>query len=424
MLQREIPRDVNLRLAKIAHAAGVPVHLDTGGSVGPLDPAILPYLFLLTPNSNTLSVLTGRPTNTHREIQSACETLFARGVARVLVVLQNGSFVYATNTGELIRLSLPPGPVVDKTGSGDCFRTTFAIALVEGRPVPESLALAAISWRLSCKRKGAQSTMPTRAEVFSELQRIPPPVASVEHSASIEKDFLESVAVKPISCSELTDEVEVGRGHFGIVYKAMWRGSRVAVKRLKDPALPVAEVQREARLMALLGNHPNVITFLGACFEVPHHCLVSNLMARGSLEDLLIKRYAHANMRDPADCRMVLRFAAHASAGVLHLHSENVIHRDIASRNFLVADDNRVLVADLGLSRVLPHGQSKGYLPHERAGPLKWMAPEALHRGEYSYKTDVYMFGVTLWELFARQRPYPDLDPKEVARRVMSRFIA
>jgi len=141
--------------------------------------------------------------------------------------------------------------------------------------------------------------------------------------------------------------------------------------------------------------------------------MVMVMVPAGSMEHVLIKlQQLPVNLSVDKKTTLknictILQMAVDASAGILHMHSKGVIHCDIASRNFLVDDQHRVVVCDLGMSRILPPGQTttKGELVE--AIPVAWSAPETLIRSEYSEKTDVYSFGVFLSELFMRDYPYP-----------------
>jgi len=95
-----------------------------------------------------------------------------------------------------------------------------------------------------------------------------------------------------------------------------------------------------------------------------------------------------------------------ASAGITHLHEEGVIHRDISCRNFLLDDHLRAYVADFGLSQYLPKNQLFGVSEPGEMVPLKWMAPEAVTHRHFSHATDTYMFGMFMYEFFARVAPF------------------
>jgi serine/threonine protein kinase len=145
------------------------------------------------------------------------------------------------------------------------------------------------------------------------------------------------------------DEVKVtgvcGKGAFGEVRRGVWRGAQVVVKELsglhevssaEDLARLRETFRNEAMLMKQAGRHPRVLTLVGVC--VDRLALVSEYKARGSMEDVL--------RRGAPEFGLLLRMLLDAASGVLHLHSEGVIHRDIALRNMLVDQSFRVVVTD------------------------------------------------------------------------------
>jgi serine/threonine protein kinase len=114
--------------------------------------------------------------------------------------------------------------------------------------------------------------------------------------------------------------------------------------------------------------------------------------------------------------------AVDASAGLVHLHQMGVIHRDIATRNMLIDSQMRCRVCDFGLSRI-KQKQYSAVTTKSIVGPVKWMAPESISHQRYSEASDVYMFGITLWEMFAREEPYPDMEPLAAALAVVTQGL-
>jgi len=102
---------------------------------------------------------------------------------------------------------------------------------------------------------------------------------------------------------------------------------------------------------------------------------------------------------------------------MLHLHSEKIIHRDLAARNILLTENFDPKVSDFGLSRYKQASEDTGKTKSD-VGPLKWMAPESIRMKTYSTASDVWSYGVVMWELVARVEPYQDLDPVNAAMAV------
>eukprot|EP01087_Luapelamoeba_hula_P007298 TRINITY_DN1783_c0_g1_i1.p1 TRINITY_DN1783_c0_g1~~TRINITY_DN1783_c0_g1_i1.p1 ORF type:complete len:963 (-),score=170.19 TRINITY_DN1783_c0_g1_i1:25-2913(-) len=211
---------------------------------------------------------------------------------------------------------------------------------------------------------------------------------------------------KEIEFSELILEDKIGFGTFCTVWKGLWRGGPVAVKILKEVDLfhrkVTLEFRREAHTMAHIGNHPNVVKFVGVSCSEGQLCIVSEYCQYGSLQSLL--RGAKAVDLPP---KTIASIARDAAAGILHLHCEGVIHRDIAARNVMIGPNYTAQVGDFGFSRIIEKDASHGVTG--TIGPIKHMAPEAILERVYSEKSDVFAFGCLLWEMVARREPYDDI---------------
>jgi serine/threonine protein kinase len=112
-----------------------------------------------------------------------------------------------------------------------------------------------------------------------------------------------------------------------------------------------------------------------------------------------------------------LRILRESAVGIMHLHKENVIHRDIAARNFLLDDRRNVFVTDFGLARV-----KMAAYQHTKSsmGPVKYMAPESIAKKRYSEQSDVFSFGVYIWEVMHRREPYADKDTFDIITGVVA----
>jgi hypothetical protein len=213
---------------------------------------------------------------------------------------------------------------------------------------------------------------------------------------------------------------ELGRGAFGVVREAQLHGRKVAVKFVKldglggDKDKATREFENEVARMSSLPPHQCVVQLLGVATIEGELAAVVEFCASGSLQDALYGR----NVRAFSE-RQLIEFAHDAACGLDHLHRHHVVHRDIAARNVLLAgkSDLTAKIGDFGMARA---GGADGMLQTVQAvGPVMWMAPEMLSARNYAAASDVFAFGVLLWEIFARQRPWPTKKVMEVAELVL-----
>lgn len=224
---------------------------------------------------------------------------------------------------------------------------------------------------------------------------------------------------KEIDYHELAFLEKIGSGAFGTVWRGEWRGGQVAIKILHDSDVfnrqVLHEFRREAETMHVVGNHPCVVKFIGVCTKQGHFCIVSEFCAKGSLE-----RLVRGNNRASIPLRTIVQMARDAAAGILHLHCESVIHRDIAARNIMIGDNYSAHVGDFGFARVKDKNASSAFT--STIGPAKYMAPEAIKEKKYSEKSDAFSFGVLLWEMVTGKEPWEDQKSLvEIAIGVSSR---
>ncbi|TRY93364.1 hypothetical protein DNTS_032858 [Danionella cerebrum] len=220
-----------------------------------------------------------------------------------------------------------------------------------------------------------------------------------------------------IDFSELALEEMIGVGGFGKVYRAIWRGEEVAVKAARrDPDEDVSQtlesVRQEAKLFAML-THPNIMALLGVCLQEPNLCLVMEYARGGALNRAL------AGKRIPP--HTLVDWAVQIARAMLYLHSQAIvpiIHRDLKSSNILILEhvengdlSNKTLkVTDFGLAREW-HRTTK----MSAAGTYAWMAPEVIRSSTFSKGSDVWSFGVLLWELLTGEVPFRGIDSLAVA---------
>ncbi|XP_051962562.1 non-receptor tyrosine-protein kinase TNK1 isoform X2 [Xyrauchen texanus] len=223
-----------------------------------------------------------------------------------------------------------------------------------------------------------------------------------------------------IQDSELILGERLGSGSFGVVRKAEWhtptgRVLPVAVKTLRGGTSRqvdiVTDFLQEVTTMQSL-DHPNIIHLYGVVLTQPLK-MITELAPFGSLYDTLRLRHGAYPLS-----RLWL-FSTQIAAGMEYLESRHFIHRDLAARNVLLAAREQVKIGDFGLMKSLDQDRDRYVMTARGRIPFAWCAPECLCVGSFSHASDVWMFGVTLWEMFTYcKEPWLGLSGRQILYHV------
>ncbi|KAF7241301.1 Discoidin domain-containing receptor 2 [Varanus komodoensis] len=245
------------------------------------------------------------------------------------------------------------------------------------------------------------------------------------------------VAVPEFPRKLLTFREKLGEGQFGEVHLCEVEGPEtlgdkdsaldgdpgqpvlLAVKMLRADANKNArnDFLKEIKIMSRLKD-PNIVSLLAVCIAEDPLCMITEYMENGDLNQFLSRQECHSlpGSSAPSISYTDLKFiATQIASGMKYLSSLNFVHRDLATRNCLVGKNYTIKIADFGMSRNLYSGDY--YRIQGRAVlPIRWMSWESILLGKFTTASDVWAFGVTLWETFTfcREQPYSQLSDERV----------
>ncbi|KAL3871570.1 hypothetical protein ACJMK2_039561 [Sinanodonta woodiana] len=257
-------------------------------------------------------------------------------------------------------------------------------------------------------------------------------VPNTELLLSMDNSVIE-IPKRNLRCIEV-----LGVGQFGEVHLCEATGMHeyledhdVVNRRASSPVLVVvkilrtsaddrarAEFLREIRNMSVLKD-PNIVRVLGVCTREEPNCMVVEYMQYGDLNQFLVDHLPETDDSASNDRKLgygcQIYMASQIASGMKYLESLNMVHRDLATRNCLVGRHFAIKISDFGMSRSL---YSADYYRIEGRAvlPIRWMAWESILLGKFTTKSDVWSFGITLWEIltFSKVQPYEDMSDEQV----------
>ncbi|KAK4326113.1 hypothetical protein Pmani_003327 [Petrolisthes manimaculis] len=262
-----------------------------------------------------------------------------------------------------------------------------------------------------------QGSHSAQASPTNTLKTVRPRARSADESVSgkkVRQSSKDTVEDWEIPVNEILIGQRIGSGSFGTVFRGHWHGP-VAVKTLnvRDPTPAQYSAFKNEVSVLKKTRHVNILLFMG-CVKTPQLAIVTQWCEGSSL-------YKHLHVQETKfDLMRIIDIGRQTSQGMDYLHAKNIIHRDLKSNNIFLHDDYTVKIGDFGLATVKGGRWSQetqgGRQIQQPSGSILWMAPEVIRMQDenpYTSQSDVYAFGIVLYELFSGCLPYSHINNKD-----------
>ena len=222
-----------------------------------------------------------------------------------------------------------------------------------------------------------------------------------------------------INYDEIKKEEEIGGGGMGTVYLGEWQGKQVALKKIKNDytkgenKILLKKFINEINIIASL-RHPNILLYMGTTIDENIYYMITEYLPIGSLSD-----YIHLYKKTLTE-KQKINIALQIAIAIQYIHSRKIFHCDLKSSNVLLDENFKIKLSDFGLSFSMSEERRE-----VAGGTFFWMAPEILNNKKYEFSSDIYSYGMILWELLTEKNPYYNVfpNPKNVNKKIMKDYL-